>query len=143
MQKYNVIAAVESHLGFALSGDTIVVYLVYFSRPFGNHLFGTTFVTETRLPDEHIVCTAVHELMHPPFYYSTPKLWETLNVLKQDPLIAGYYDKRDPNYGYNDWAYFFEEATIRALEQHISEELGVARDIHARFGLAEDGGMFA
>ena len=50
LPKYNVIAEVEKHLGFALPSNKITIYMLYYSRPHGIKITGTRFITNVDYP---------------------------------------------------------------------------------------------
>lgn len=143
LRDYNVIKTVEEHIGFSLPSDEISITLSYYWKPRGTHLFGTRFVTETAsFEPEYFVRTAVHEMMHPPF-----NRWDgrarnaILPAIEQNSFLMNYFNNREMKYGYNDVDYWVDENMIRALEQYISEKLGVARVLSDKWGKYEDGGM--
>ncbi len=143
LAQYNIIPTIEQYLGFSLSDDTVTVYLAYFFKPYGNHVIDNTFVTEPGVPDEHLVRTAIHELLHDPYNYADSSFRKATDTLEQDPLFKQHMEQSNPDYAYNTWYPYLAENCVRALEQLISEQVGVAQDIHTRWGQGEDEGMFS
>ncbi len=141
LQHYDIIPVIEEYLGFALPDDQITVYLVNFVRPYGHHIVGTQFITEPDVDNAIVVQTAIHEMMHPPFNDKDPQITQAIDAMRQDAFIKRAFDSRDPKFGYNNWTYYVNEDSVRALEQLISEKFGVARPLQSRWGADEDGGM--
>jgi hypothetical protein len=138
---YNVVPMVERALGFSLGSDEVRFYLLEDLKPYGNHIIPGIFATEPRIPDDHIVRTALHELMHDPCYRVDPEFWKTSDVAFSDPFVAKAYKGRNTDFGYNNPGYYYVENAVRAMEQISSEELGIGRPRKERFGPSEDGGM--
>lgn len=141
LERYNIIPAVESRIGFALPGDEITVYLAYFARPHGIRILGSRFIMETSVEDAEIARGAIHEMMHPPFDKNDPALWRTLEVLKRDPFMMERFDKRNPAFNYNTFEAYIEENAVRALTQVIAERMGLGVPVQTRWRSSEDGGM--
>lgn len=135
----NIIPAVEARLGFGLPSDQVAIYLVHFLWPYGHHLIGTSFATIPEDSDEGVIRTTIHELLHNPFNNTDPDFWNAINTLKEDPFLSQVFAQRDPKYGYNNWPDYVAEDSVRALEQHIEEDLGLGK----RWNWNEDGGMHA
>ncbi|MBN1647400.1 MAG: hypothetical protein JW874_05145 [Spirochaetales bacterium] len=138
---FNIIPEVEKALGFSLPSDKITFYLCEYLQPYGNHVLPGVFATETRIPDEHLVRTAIHELLHDPCYNYDPRFWHTADLVWEDHFIRRSYEHRDTRYGYNNFGYYYVENAVRALEQYISSRTGIAQPLSGRFGPEEDGGM--
>lgn len=135
VEAYNIVPKIEAVLGFGLPSDEVTVSLVYFEWPYGHHILGTHFAT---IPaDQGVLNSTIHELLHHPFNNTDPAFWKAANSLKDDPLIWGAFEGRDTRYGYNDWAYYVAEDSVRALEQVIEVRLGLGE----RWTWQEDGGM--
>ncbi len=141
LPKYNVVAEVESHLGVDLPSHTITVYLLYFTKPHGLKVTGTRFLTHVDWPFATVLRNAVHEMMHPPFdLVNDHALRKTLASFKDDEFLMDRIRNHDPAYGYNTFEGFIEEDCVQALEQVITEKMGVAIDPHRRWK-ESDGGM--
>ncbi len=141
--RYNIIPLIERYLGFALPSGDITIYLVEFIRPYGHHVAGTQLITQPDIDDAQVVRTAIHEMMHPPFDARDSRVLQAIQAIGDDAFIKRAFDTRDPKYGYNDWDYYVNEDSVRALEQLISEKVGLGRPLESRWGPAEDGGMHA
>jgi hypothetical protein len=138
---YNVVPVVEGALGFSLPSNRITFYLVENLRPYGNHVIPGVFASDPHIPDEHIVRTALHELLHDPCYTYDPEYWRATDAIWKDRFVSEAYRKRNLDYGYNNPGYFFNENAVRAMEQLLSESLGIGQPRRERFGAWEDGGM--
>jgi hypothetical protein len=146
LARYNVIAADEAYLGFALPSDTITVYLLYFNQPHGLRVAGQRFCTGVAYPAEIVLRNAVHELMHPPFRPSpdpTPQklaeMWKAVELLKTDEFLMDRVNHHNPSFGYNSFAGYIEEDCVQALEQMSSERLQFAMEPHKRWKASDDG----
>jgi len=140
-RSYNVVPVVERALGYSLPTGRIRFYLLENLKPYGNHIIPGVFATEPRIPDDHIVRTAVHELLHDPCYQVDPEFWRVSDIAFGDPFVSDAYRRRNSDFGYNDPGYYYVENAVRALEQLASEELGIGQARSDRFGPWEDGGM--
>jgi hypothetical protein len=138
---YNIIPQVESALGFRLPSNKVTIFLCKYLKPYGNHLLPGIFATETGITNEHVIRTAVHELLHDPCYNYDPLFWHTADLVSADDFIQTHYENRGSQYGYNSFAYYYIEDSVRAMEQYISMALGIATPLSKRFGPEEDGGM--
>ena len=136
---YNIVPEVEKALGFSLPSGTVTFYLCEYLQPYGNHVLPGVFATETKIPDEHAVRTAIHELLHNPCYNYDPRFWHTADLVWKDDFIRTRFEKRDPAWGYNTFGDYYVEDAVRALEQHISMRLGIAVPLSRRFGPEEGG----
>jgi hypothetical protein len=140
-ETYNVVPEVETVLGLSLPSDHVVFFVLEYIKPFGNHIIPGYFATEPWIPDDLIVRTAVHELLHDPCYTYDPEFWKSMGSVLRDRFVWDAYESRDPKFGYNNPGYYAIENSVRALEQIASERLGVARPLSDRFDIDEDGGM--
>lgn len=146
LTRYNVVAADEGYLGFALPSDTITVYLLHFNQPHGMRVTGQRFCTGVVYPAEIVLRNAVHELMHPPFRPSpdpTPhkleEMWNAVESLKSDEFLMDRVNHHNPSFGYNTFAGYIEEDCVQALEQMSSERLQIAKEPHQRWKESDDG----
>jgi len=140
LPKYNVIAEVETLLGFPLSSNKITVYMLYYSQPHGIKITGTRFLTDVAWPFRIVVRNAAHEMMHPPFVLGTdPRLVAALNQLKTDDFLMDKAVHHNPAFGYNSLDGFMEEDCVQALEQLINEKLKIDREAHLRWKESDDG----
>jgi hypothetical protein len=141
LERHNIIPVVESRLGFALPGNEITVYLVYFNRPHGTRILGTRFIMDPTIDDPELLRSAIHEMMHPPFDRTDPALWQMLEGLKRDAFTMAHFEARNPAFNYNTFEAYVEENAVRALTQVITERLGVGVPLVTRWRASEDGGM--
>lgn len=139
---YNVVPAVEALTGRPLPGQRVEIFLSYFNSPYGARIPGTRFIMETRVIEPAAFARAtVHELLHQPYDVNNAAFWAAVDTLKRDPFVVQRFETHDINRGYNDWEGYIGESCTDVAEQFISEQLGVAQPIRARFGRNEDGGM--
>jgi hypothetical protein len=138
---YDVVPPVEAVLGRALQSHTVTVVDAFYTRPHGIRITGTRFIQEPGMSTEDIVRTAVHELLHGILGEVDPATLDAFRRVGQDPFVAEHVRGHDPNYGYNTLDALLEEDTVRALEQRVSAQLGVARPLPSRFRSDEDDGM--
>ena len=69
-----------------------------------------------------------------------PELWALLEPLREDPFMRNIVDTHDPAFGYNSFEGIVDEDSAQALDQLVSERLGIAHDA-ARRWQHSDGGM--
>lgn len=136
----DVIAEQERLLGKPFADPSLEVILLYFSKPHGIKIQGQRFLTHLDYPDEIVIRNAAHEMLHPPFPMDGPTAKRTLALLDKDPLLTRVVAEHDPSFGYNSMEGILNEDTVQALEQIVSERLGVARPPAERWRKA-DGGM--
>lgn len=142
MAAYNVVPAVETLTGRPLPGQRVEIFLSYFNSPYGARVPGTRFIMETRVIDPAAFARAtIHELLHQPYDVNNAEFWAAVDTLQNDPFVMQHFETHDMNRGYNDWPGYIGESCTDVAEQFISEQLGVAQPIRARFGRNEDGGM--
>ncbi|RPI33226.1 MAG: hypothetical protein EHM70_06665 [Chloroflexota bacterium] len=141
--QYNVIEAVENTTGKSLSGaGPITVYVSYFNTPHGARITGTRFIMETRSPNVPLfVRTAVHELLHQPYDVNSQEFWDAIDTLQLDEYLMQRFEGQTSSMGYKDWEGYVGESCTDGLEQVVSEKLGVAQPLSARFGQDEDENM--
>ena len=140
LSAYDIVPEVERYLGRSLNSHTITIYLLHFAEPHAIRLTGTRFVANTSYPFAVIVQTAVHEMLHPPFYLAKDlDLRNALATLKRDAFLMDQVLNHNPSFGYNSFESFIEEDCVRALEQVITERLNISRDARARWKAEDDG----
>jgi len=140
LPKFDVIAEVEDHLGFALSSNTITVYMLYYSQPHGIKITGTRYLTDIAWPFKIVLRNAVHEMMHPPYDLPNDKeLRKILNLLKKDEFLMDKVLNHNPSFGYNSFEGFIEEDCVQAIEQIINEKLGIEVESRRRWKGTDDG----
>jgi hypothetical protein len=134
----DIIAEQERLLGHTLDPGVEIV-LVWFSKPHGTRIQGQRFLNAVDYGDELIIRIAAHEILHPPFPMDGPAAKAALDVLAKDKLFARIVAEHDPSFGYTSLEGVLNEDTVQALDQIISERLGVARPPAQRWKGADDG----
>jgi hypothetical protein len=117
----------------------IEVVLLQFSKPHGIKVQGQTFLQATDYDTATTVRIAAHEMLHPPYDEKGPAAQAALGVLRRDPLITAIVRDHDPQWGYTTLEGMLNEDLVEALDQLISEALGVARNPADRWRKADDG----
>lgn len=118
---------------------TITVVLLHFSKPHGASMMNQTFLQAADYDTATTVRIAAHEMLHPPFPMDGAAVKAALAVLEKDPLIPGIVRDHDPKWGYTTLPGMLNEDMAEALDQLISEALGVARNPADRWRKADDG----
>lgn len=136
---FDVVAEVERITGRSLE-PAVEVVLLEFCKPHGIKVLGQKFLSAIDWPDEVVIRTAGHELLHPPVDMAGEAATAAIAVLRQDALIQRIVAEHDPAFGYNSLEGLFDEDLASALDQLIGERLGVARDPAERW-TDVDGGM--
>ncbi len=135
---YDVIAEQERLIGRRLD-PTIHVVLLWFSQPHAASVGGQRSLSHFGYPSQTVVRIVAHEMLHPPFPMDGPAATAALAVLEADPLMQRVLKEHDPGFGYNTMDGILNEDTVEALDQIVSERLGVARDPAERWRTADDG----
>lgn len=117
----------------------INIYLLQFSKPHGVKVQGQAFLQAADYDIATTVRIAAHEMLHPPFPMDGPIVKAALATLGKDPLITRIVREHDPKWGYTTLEGLLNEDMCEALDQMISEALGVARDPADRWRKADDG----
>jgi hypothetical protein len=117
----------------------IQIVLLRFSKPHGIKVQGQTFLQAADYDTATTVRIAAHEMLHPPVPMKGPAATAALAVLGRDPLIARIVREHDPRWGYTTLEGLFDEDLVQALDQLISEALGVGRNPAERWRQADDG----
>lgn len=118
---------------------TINVVLLAFSKPHGAKMQDQTFLQAADYDTATTVRIAAHEMLHPPFPMDGAAAKAALAVLARDPLIPRIVREHDPKWGYTTLDGMLNEDMCEALDQLISEALGVARNPADRWRKADDG----
>jgi len=138
---HSLISIQENLLGYPLQHNTITVHVLKYAQPHGIKIIGTEFITDVAYDFNTVLHNAGHEMLHPPYDLSNNiELQRSLEKLKNDPFLMDTYTNRDPKYGYNDFEGYLEENCVRALDQMVSEEIGLSTGPGERWKNA-DGGM--
>ena len=120
--------------------DPVVnVVLLAFSKPHGAKMQGQTFLQAADYDTATTVRIAAHEMLHPPFPMDGAAAKGALAILEKDPLIPRIVREHDPKWGYTTLDGMLNEDMAQALDQLISEALGVARNPADRWRQADDG----
>ena len=117
----------------------INVVLLAFSKPHGAKMRDQTFLQAADYDTATTVRIATHEMLHPPFPMDGPAAKAALAILAKDPLIPRIVREHDPKWGYTTLDGMLNEDMCEALDQLISEALGVARNPADRWRQADDG----
>ena len=136
---YDVIPLQEKLLGHKLD-PTITVLVLAYNKPYGIRITGQRFITQHEYSNETVLRNAAHELFHPPFVIDNRRLWKALAILENDPWMQSMVNDHDPAYGYQTFRGIVNEDSTRALDQLVSEQLGIAYDMGHRVR-RDDGGM--
>lgn len=138
LAKYDVIGEQERLTGRKLD-PTIGVVLLWFSKPHAASVGGQRSLSHFDYPPETVVRIAAHEMLHPPFPMDGAAAKAALAVLEKDPLLQRVLKEHDPGFGYNSMEGILNEDAVQAIDQMVSEKLGVARDPAERWATADDG----
>jgi hypothetical protein len=117
----------------------IQIVLLQFSKPHGIKVQGQTFLQAADYDTATTVRIAAHEMLHPPVPMDGPAATAALAVLARDPLIVKIVRDHDPRWGYTTLKGMLDEDLVQALDQLISEALGVGRNPADRWRKADDG----
>jgi len=139
LSRYDVLGEQERLIGHPLQNGKIEVILLWFSRPHGIRIQGGRFLTNIGYPTEIVLRNATHEPLHPPFDKSDPGVASAIATLGRDPLLASIVAKHDSSFGYNTIEGYVDEDAVQAMEQIVSERLGVAKPAAERWRDADDG----
>jgi len=118
---------------------TIEIVLLQFSKPHGIKVQGQTFLQATDYDTATTVRIAAHEMLHPPVPMDGTAAIAALAVLARDPLVSRIVRDHDPRWGYNSLDGMVNEDLVQALDQLISEALGVGRNPADRWRKSDDG----
>jgi hypothetical protein len=135
---YDVIRLHEKLTGRVFD-PLIEVVLLQFCKPHGIKVQGQTFLQAADWNTPITVRNAAHEMLHPPVPMDGAAAQAALAVLAKDPLIPRIVADHDPKWGYTTLEGLFNEDIAQALDQLISEALGVARNPADRWCKADDG----
>ena len=117
----------------------IQIVLLQFSKPHGIKVQGQTFLQAADYDTATTVRIAAHEMLHPPVAMDGPAATAALAAFGRDPLITKIVRDHDPQWGYTTLEGMVNEDLVQALDQLISEALGVARNPADRWRKADDG----
>ncbi len=118
---------------------TIEIVVLLFCKPHGIKVQGQTFLQASDYGIPTTVRIAAHEMLHPPLPMDGEAARAALSVLGKDPLITRIVRDHDPRWGYTSLDGVLDEDLCQALDQMISEGLGVARNPADRWRASDDG----
>ena len=140
LPRYNVVPRVEAVLGSPRPTNKITVYLLYYSQPHGIKITGTRFLTHHSYPFRIVLRNAIHEMMHPPYDLAhDAALRASLQSLRSDAFLMNKVEHHNPSFGYNSLEGLEEEDCVQALEQILSEPLGMGGDPQRYWKMQDDG----
>ncbi|RKR03913.1 hypothetical protein [Maricaulis maris] len=118
---------------------TVEILILNFSQPYGIRIIGQRFIAYHGWPGDTQVRVAAHEIFHPPFDRGDADLRARLAPLESDPWMISIVENHDPAFGYNSFMGVVNEDSTQALDQIVSERIGVGRDPSQRWQHADDG----
>lgn len=138
LSRFDVIRWQEKLTGRSFAPEIRVV-LLQFAKPHGIKVQGQQFLQSADYDLTITVRNAAHEMLHPPFDMDGATGRAVLATLSRDPLLRRIVDEHDPKWGYTTLDGLLNEDVCQALDQLISEALGVARNPADRWTRADDG----
>ncbi|WP_431103985.1 hypothetical protein [Roseateles noduli] len=135
---FDVISWQEKLTGRSFDPE-IQIVLMQFSKPHGIKVQGQTFLQAADYDTATTVRIAAHEMLHPPVPMDGPAATAALAAFGRDPLITKIVRDHDPRWGYTTLPGLLNEDLCQALDQLISEALGVARNPADRWRKSDDG----
>jgi len=139
LPKYDIVPAIETHLGFPLPSHTVKIYLLIYSEPHGIRITGLRFLTHVSYPFSIVLHNAIHESMHPPYRTDDAKIRNAVDLLGKDPTVFDKVQNHNPSFGYNTAPGYIEEDSVQALEQIVSEEFGISHNACEYWRQQDDG----
>ena len=135
---YDVISLQEKFTGRGFDPQIEVVVLK-FSKPHGIKVQGQTFLQSDDYTTAVTLKIAAHEMLHPPIAMDGRVAKAVVATLEKDDLEMRIVREHDPKWGYTTLEGLFNEDLVQALDQLISEELGVARNPADRWTRSDEG----
>lgn len=140
LKDYDVVAQLETIIGYRLPSPTISVYVLHYTRPHGIKVIGQNFLTSGGWHPQIALRTAIHEMLHPPYDLGADApLQAAIAELQDDPFISEKFSSHNPDFGYNTFSGYVEENCVRALDQLVAESFDVARNPQERWQQEDDG----
>ena len=139
LARYDVLGEQSRLIGHELQQGRIEVILLHFSRPHGIRIQGGRFLTNIGYPASVVLRNAAHEPLHPPFNASDPRVAKAVAEFSSDSLIVRIVRGHNPSFGYNTVDGYVDEDAVQALEQVVSERLGIAKPAGDRWRTGYDG----
>ncbi|MEO7169163.1 MAG: hypothetical protein ABIY39_02185 [Sphingomonas sp.] len=138
LKGFDVISLQEKLTGRAFDPE-IQIVLLHFCKPHGIKVQGQMFLQSAEYDTATTVRIAAHEMLHPPVKMDGPAATAALAIFARDPLIPKIVREHDPRWGYTTLEGMLNEDLAQALDQLISEALGVARNPADRWRKSDDG----
>jgi len=138
LETFDVITWQEKLTGRTFD-PTIEIVLLQFCKPHGIKVQGQTFLQSIDYDTATTVRIAAHEMLHPPFPMDGEVARAALAILSRDTLMTRIIRDHDPRWGYTTLEGLLNEDMCQALDQLISEALGVARNPADRWRKSDDG----
>lgn len=138
LASFDVVSWQEKLTGRAFDPE-IQIVLLQFSKPHGIKVQGQTFLQAADYDTATTVRIAAHEMLHPPVPMDGPAATAALAAFGRDPLVTKIVRDHDPRWGYTTLKGLVDEDLAQALDQLISEALGVARNPADRWRKSDDG----
>lgn len=139
LARYDVLGEQGRLVGHALQNGRIDVILLYYSMPHGIRVQGSRFLTNVGYPLDVVLRNAAHEPLHPSFDAGAPDVRAAIDRLARDSLLARIVRTHDPAFGYTSLEGLVDEDAVQALEQVVSEHLGIAEPARSRWRESDDG----
>jgi hypothetical protein len=139
LARHDVLGEQARLVGHVLQEGRIDVVLLWYSMPHGIRIQGSRFLTNVGYPPSVVLRNAAHEPLHPPYDRTEPRTAAAIAELSNDSLIARIVRLHDPSFGYATVEGYIEEDAVQALEQVVSERLGVAQPARDRWRESDDG----
>jgi len=136
---YDILGEQSRLIGHDLQKGRIEVVLLYYSKPHGIRVQGARFLTNIGYPTGIVLRNAAHEPLHPPYDTSNPGVAKAVAEFARDSLIARIVREHNPSFGYTTVDGYVEEDAVQALEQVVSERLGLAQPAGERWRKGDDG----
>jgi hypothetical protein len=138
LRPFDVISWQQKLTGRSFDPEIRIV-LLRFSKPHGIKVQGQMFLQAADYDTATTVRIAAHEMLHPPVPMNGPAAAAALGVLARDALIGRIVREHDPRWGYTTLEGLLDEDLVQALDQLISEALGVGHRPAERWRQADDG----
>lgn len=133
------IIRIEERITGRTFDPAIDITLLQFVKPHGIKVRGQRFLQSADYDVATTVRIAAHELLHPPIPMDGPAALAALAVFERDPLIPRIVADHDPRWGYTTLDGMLNEDLCQALDQIVSEAMGVARNPADRWRKSDDG----
>ena len=139
LARYDVLGEQARLVGHELQRGRIEVILLHYSRPHGIRIQGSRFLTNIGYPASIVLRNAAHEPLHPPYDAANPRLVDAVGEFARDSLVVRVVRGHNPSLGYTTVTGYVEEDAVQALEQVVSERMGLAVPARKRWQEGDDG----